>query len=214
MMTTSVCFQEAVEVMDAIEAVVDEHSAQLPEAMRQHVRRVLRHVQCELQQGHGTEAVVEARAVAGLTRMPAAYLLLAWTLVQTRQPLSALAALFDLEQLRVEMAETHLLKGLIMYALHRREEARSALYLAVQRKPGLHQAWRQLIKMTLEAEHCNAAFLVFMQALQHSTRYPKLLSLQACLRHQPAGPCAAEQRPGHYLCPPVAVPHAAEQVSA
>ena len=82
MMTNHVCRQEAVEVMSAIEAVIEEHSAALPEAMRRHVRTVLRHAQDEIEQGRGTDAVVEARAVAELTRMPAAYLLLAWVLAR------------------------------------------------------------------------------------------------------------------------------------
>ncbi len=212
MMTNHVCRQEAVEVMSAIEAVIEEHSAALPEAMRRHVRTVLRHAQDEIEQGRGTDAVVEARAVAELTRMPAAYLLLAWVLLQSRQPLSALAALFDLEQLQVEVAEMHMLKGLIFYALNRRAEARTALQLAVQRKPNLLQAWRLLIKMVVEAENSNAAFLVFMQALQHSTRHPKLLSLQACLRHQPGAPCVVEQIRGTATQSPVAMPSAPEQV--
>ena len=47
------------------------------------------------------------------------------------------------------------------------------------------------MKMALEEENLNAAFLVFQEALRYSMQYPRLLSLQSCLRQQPASADAA-----------------------
>lgn len=176
---------EAAEIFAAIEAAVDAYSPQLPLAMRRHVGCVLRHARGELVQGRGNAAREEARAVAEMTRMPAAYLLHALTLLETNQPLSGLAALFDLEQQRTEIAEIHLVKGLILFALDRRAEARVELRCAVQRKPDLMPGWKLLMRMALEEENRNAAFMVFEEALHHSLRYPRLLALQSCLRQKP-----------------------------
>lgn len=174
--------EEAAELLSVIEAAVDGFSQQLPQTLRRHIGGGVRHIHSELMQGRGADAIAESRAIAELTDLPAAHLLLAWVLLETNQPLSALAALFDLEQFQAEMAEADLIKGLILCTLDRRAEARSALQRAVQRKPELVPAWKLLIKMAVEEENHNAAFLVFLEALRHSLRHPKLLALQSCLR--------------------------------
>jgi len=179
---------EVADLWGVIDAAVDDYSPQLPLAMRQLARSELRHAHEELTQGHGEAAVTEARAIAAATNMPAAHLLLAAALFEIHQPLSALAALFALEQNQSEFAEGDFIQGLIFYALDRRAEARSVLQRAVQRKPDLMPGWKLLMQMSLEEENRNAAFLVFQEALRYSMRYPRLLSLQSCLRHKPVFP--------------------------
>lgn len=175
----------AADLWCVVDAAVDDYSSQLPWATRQRVRAELRHAHEELIQGRGNVAVEEVRVIVETTCMPAAQLLLAAALLEINQPLSALAALFNLEQSQSACAESQFIQGVIFYSLDRRSEARSVLQRAVQRKPDLMAGWKLLMKMALEEENRNAAFLVFQEALRYSMRYPRLLSLQSCLRQMP-----------------------------
>ena len=177
-------YAEAANIFGVIEATVDAYSSQLPLAMRQHVTGELRQAFGELMQGRGTDVVTKARDLFEKTHMPAACLFLAVTLLEANQPLSALAVLFDLEQIQTGFAEGYLITGLIQYAIGRHAGAHRALQAAVARKPELLPAWKLLIQMALEEEGRNGACLVFQEALHHSTKYPKLLSLQSCLRQK------------------------------
>ena len=178
--------EEAVDLFGVIEATVDAYSPQLPLAMRQHVSGELRQAFDELMQGRGTDAVTKAQAIFEKTQMPTACLFLAVALLETQQPLSALAALYDLEQSQTGFAEGNLITGLILYAVGRPDGAHRALQAAVARKPELLPAWKLLIQMAMEEKGLNGAFLVFQEALQYSVQHPKLLSLQSCLRQKPS----------------------------
>ena len=174
------------ELFEVIMATADAESGHLLPPMGRHIGAALRHAHAELLGGRGHAAVAEAQAALDLTHTSAAYLLLAVTLMQTNQPLPACITLFDLEQQNAELAELHLVKGWLLLTLNHPAEARAAFQQAVQRKPGLLLGWKLLIQMALESEGSNAAFLVFIEALQHNTPNLNLLALQNCLRKPPA----------------------------
>lgn len=106
---------------------------------------------------------------------PAATLLLAAGRRRCGDPLGALQLLDPLTHLHRQWAQAHYERGLALAAVGRGEDAVTALRTAVQFKPDLPDAWRELADHLTAMGETAAADQAYAQHIRFSTRNPRLL---------------------------------------
>ncbi len=180
-MRSIIPLHEAREFFEVIESSVFEYSDPLAPSGRWAIVERLRTNHCRMLLGQWNEAIDDLRALVEETHLPAAYLLLAETMVQARQVDSALSVLLDLDTCHPDLEEKELLRGIVLHIIDRTTEAKHVLHQVIRRKPGLILAWKALIDIHVDEGDQLGAVRVFNEALMHIGYHPKVLSLQSSL---------------------------------
>jgi predicted Zn-dependent protease len=115
------------------------------------------------------------------TQSAAAYLLLAEAYAQAGQAEMALVTLDVLEYVDPDLPEADMMKGFLLREKGDYEEARKRFRAAVQARPSLYAAWKELIDMALDRGEPYEAARLLSEALRHGSRNGRLMETQGSL---------------------------------